>query len=75
MIYFSACIGIQRNNGKIECKKNFFGGGNETKELWYEMPASISPYLNNEDATPFLVALLPQVAYLGEDFVVEGAVS
>lgn len=39
------------------------------------MPASISPYLNKDDATPFLVALLPQAAYLGEDLVVDAAIS
>lgn len=50
---------IEHNNGTIRLYVNITGL--EQSQLWYEMPDYLEPYLNLNDSSAFLVALLPQL--------------
>lgn len=64
---------LERDNGKIRFYVDI--KGLEIDRLWYEMPKFIEPYINVNDSSPFLVALLPQIAIRGGEIAVEGSIS
>lgn len=63
MIYISHPK-LENRNGKIRYYVEV--KGLEINKLWYEMPDYVEPYINIKDSSPFLVALLPQIALRGE---------
>lgn len=71
MIYISHPK-LENRNGKIRYYVEV--KGLEINKLWYEMPDYVEPYINIKDSSPFLVALLPQIALRGESIVVEGLI-
>ncbi|MGN0419391.1 MAG: hypothetical protein ACI4E4_02945 [Acetatifactor sp.] len=64
---------IEHSDGTIRFYVDVFGL--EQSKLWYEMPDYMEPYLDLNDSTAFLVALLPQLCIAGEGIVIDGSIS
>lgn len=65
---------IEHNDGTIKFYVDVIGL--EQEKLWYEMPDYLESYLDINDSSAFLVALLPQICFSGEKgIIIEGSIS
>lgn len=60
---------------KVKLCVNVEGFSKDIKQLWYEFPLWMKDYINVENSDAFLVALLPNCAFLNKDIIVNGKIS
>ena len=66
---------IVENKETIRLCSNISGLSETDEQIWFEFPIWMREYINENDSTPFLVALLPNCCAINKDIYIEGCVS